>query len=118
MTHQEEAILFEVLDKHGIGKSEIYKILHDTKMAIYGKQCESEEPTVSDLKEEARRRLFVAIDLLKFATEKYAAEALNSCDCAWADNLKGVARLGEDINWQAYAIEEAFMYRKGQEDEH
>lgn len=118
MTHQEEALLFEVLVKNGISKSEIYKILHDTKMAIYKEQCETEEPTISNLKAEARRYLFAAIDLLKFATEKYAAEALNSCDCAWADNLKGVARLVEDINWQAYAIDEAFMYRKEQEDEH
>lgn len=120
MTHQEEAILFEVLDKNGIGKSEIYKILHDTKMAIYGKQCESEEPTISDLKEEARQSLFAAIDLLKLATEKYATEALNSCDLAWSANMKNVARLIKDINCKAYEIDEAFTYgeEREQEDEY
>lgn len=118
MTHQEEALLFEVLVKNGISKSEIYKILHDTKMAIYEKQCETEEPTISDLKEEARQYLFAAIDLLKLATEKYAAEALNSCDLAWSANMKNVGRLVKDINWKAYEIDEAFTYKEDPENEY
>ena len=118
MTHQEEALLFEVLVKNGISKSEIYRILHDTKMAIYKEQCEAEEPTVSDLKEEARRHLFAAIDLLKLATEKYATEALNSCDLAWSANMKNVARLVKDINWEAYEIDEAFAYKEDPENEY
>ena len=118
MTHQEEALLFEVLVKNGISKSEIYKILHDTKMAIYKEQCEAEEPTTSDLKKEARQNLYAAIDLLKLATEKYATKALNSCDLAWSANMKNVARLVKDINGKAYEVDEAFTYREEQEDEY
>lgn len=118
MTHQEEALLYGVLKKNDISRSTSYQILHELKTAIYKEQCETEEPTINELKEEARRYLFAAIDLLKLATEKYATEALNSCDLAWSANMKNVARLVKDINWKAYEVDEAFTYREEQEDEH
>lgn len=107
MTHKEEAILYDVLVKHDLGKGVPYRILLDAKKAWFQEQTSYTLPDYEMLREDARTHLFDAIDSIREAVSLYAHDA-NVDDTSLTNAMETAARGIDELNDLAFKLSVAF----------
>lgn len=107
MTHKEEAILYDVLVKHDLGKGVPYRILLDAKKAWFQEQTSNTVPTYVAMREDAREHLFDAVDSIREAVSLYAHDA-DVDDRSLTEALETAARCIDELNDWAFKLSVAF----------
>lgn len=107
MTHKEEAILYDVLVKHDLGKGVPYRILLDAKKEWFKALTSNTVPTYVAMREDAREHLFDAVDSIREAVSLYAHDA-DVDDRSLTDVLETAAQCIEELNNWAIKLSAAF----------